>query len=80
MPSSIEIDRKLKTFTSVGDIISAMKAYAGMTMRRTEDLVPNIREYEANVLGAMGDAARLLRGEMLGQAAGGRRLVVVFGS
>jgi F-type H+-transporting ATPase subunit gamma len=80
MPSSMEIDKKLKTFTSVGDIISAMKAYAGMTMRRTEDLVPNIREYEANVLGAMGDAARLLRGEMLGQAAGGRRLVVVFGS
>ncbi len=80
MPSSIEIDRKLKTFISVGDIVSAMKAYAGMTMRRTEDLVPNLREYEGNVLTAMGDAVRLLSGELLGQGGSGRRLLVAFGS
>jgi F-type H+-transporting ATPase subunit gamma len=80
MLSSAEIDRKLKTFTSVGDIVSAMKAYAGMTMRKTEDLVPNIREYEENVLGAMGDAARLVGGDLLGRAGSGGRLLVAFGS
>lgn len=81
MPSSIDIDKKLKTFASVGDIVSAMKAYAGMTMRRTEDLVPNVREYEENVLRAMGDAVQLLRGDLLGQArGGGGRLLVAFGS
>jgi F-type H+-transporting ATPase subunit gamma len=80
MPSSADIDRKLRTFSSVGDIVSAMKAYAGMTVRRTEDLVPNIREYESTVVAAMGDAARLMSGGMPGRARGGGRLLIAFGS
>lgn len=80
MPSSVEIDKKLKTFASVGDIINAMKAYAGMTVRRTEDIVPNVREYERNVIAAMGDAVRLLPVKLMGKAGNGGRLLVVFGS
>lgn len=80
MPDSAEIEKKLKTYISVGDIVSAMKAYAGMTMRRTDELVPNLRAYEGNVMAAMGDAARLLPEEMLGKAVSGGRLVVAFGS
>jgi ATP synthase F1 gamma subunit len=79
--SSPDIDRKLGTFSSVGDIVSAMKAYAGMTMRRTEEIVPHLREYEDMALAAMGDAARVVADE--GLVRGGRRgagLLVAFGS
>jgi F-type H+-transporting ATPase subunit gamma len=80
MPSSADIDRKLRTFSSVGDIVSAMKAYAGMTVRRTEELVPNVREYEGTVVAALGDAVRLLPGDMLGRSGSGGRLMIAFGS
>jgi F-type H+-transporting ATPase subunit gamma len=80
MPSTIDIDRKLKTFTSVGDIVSAMKAYAGMTVRRTEELVPNVREYEETVIAALGDAVRLIGIDLPERTGSGERLLIAFGS
>jgi len=80
MSSSADIDRKLRTFSSVGDIVSAMKAYAGMTVRKTEELVPNIREYEGTVIEALGDSARLIQGGMPGRAGISGRLLIAFGS
>lgn len=80
MPSSAEINNKLKIFASVGDIVSAMKAYAGLTMRKTEVLVPNIREYESNVISAMGDAMELLPEDFFYHGGSSGRVLVAFGS
>lgn len=80
MYSSAEINRKLKIFSSVGDIVSAMKAYAGLTMRKTEGVVSNIREYERNIIAAIGDTIRLLPDELLYHGGGSGRLLVAFGS
>ena len=56
MSGSIEVEKKIRVFTDIGDIIDAMKAYAGVAIRKTEGIIANIREYEKNVLRALGDA------------------------
>ena len=37
MSDSPEIERKISTFSSIEDIVNAMKAYAGVTIKRTEE-------------------------------------------
>ena len=53
MPYSEDVDKKINSFYAIEDIISAMKAYAGVTIRQTEEIVPNVRQYEDNVLSVM---------------------------
>jgi F-type H+-transporting ATPase subunit gamma len=53
--SSADIEKRIKAFNTIEDIVGAMRAYAGVTIRKTEDIVPNIREYEQNMLSAMAD-------------------------
>jgi F-type H+-transporting ATPase subunit gamma len=78
--SSADIDRKIRGFRAIDDIIGAMKAYAGVAIRRTEELVRNIREYEANVLLALADLTAH-HPALLPDAPQGRdRVVVAFGS
>ena len=55
MPYSEDIEKRIKSFYSIEDIISAMKAYAGVSIRQTEEIVPNVREYEKNILSVMKD-------------------------
>ncbi len=55
MLSSLDIEKKIRALYTIEDIVGAMKAYAGVTMRRTDDLVQNIRAYEKNLLFAMAD-------------------------
>jgi F0F1-type ATP synthase gamma subunit len=42
MPYSEDIEKRIKSFYSIEDIINAMKAYAGVTLRQTEEIVPNV--------------------------------------
>lgn len=80
MISSIDIEKKIKAFFTIEDIISAMKAYAGVTIRKTEDLVLNIRAYEKNILCALSDVMTHYPGSSIQEQQGGKRVLIAFGS
>lgn len=80
MPYSEDIEKKIKSFYSIEDIISAMKAYAGVTIRQTEEIVPNVREYEKNILSVMTDLIVNYPDLTLMKNNGGNRIIVAFGS
>jgi F-type H+-transporting ATPase subunit gamma len=78
--SSADIEKKIKAFNTIEDIVGAMRAYAAVTIRKTEDIVPNVREYEQNMLSAMADVMThypdtpsMVRNEK-------KRILVAFGS
>jgi len=78
--SSVAIERKMKALSATGDIVDAMKAYAGVAIRKTEELITNVREFEGNILSAL--AGIMSCNGMLanGRPQGERRLLVAFGS
>jgi ATP synthase F1 gamma subunit len=80
MPSSLEIAERMRTFHDIADIVNAMKAYASVTARRTEEIVPKIRMYEENMLNAMSDILLYFPDMPLSRNNGGRRVLVGFGS
>jgi F-type H+-transporting ATPase subunit gamma len=80
MPYSEDIEKRIKSFYSIEDIISAMKAYAGVTIRQTEEIVPNVREYEKNILSVMTDLIVNYPDLTLMKSNGGDRIIVAFGS
>jgi len=80
MPSSLEIEEKIRTFHDIADIVNAMKAYARVTARRTEEIVPKIRMYERNMLNAISDILLYFPDMPLLKNNGGRRILVGFGS
>ncbi|MDN3514761.1 MAG: F0F1 ATP synthase subunit gamma [Candidatus Brocadia sp.] len=80
MPSSLDIEKKIKALYTIEDIVDAMKAYAGVTMRRTEDLVQNIRTYENNLLLAMADIITHYPEISLKEQGKGKRIIAAFGS
>ena len=80
MISSIDIEKKIKAFITIEDIISAMKAYAGGTIRKTEELVLNIRAYENNILHALADLMTDYQGSSIQEQRGGKRILIAFGS
>jgi F-type H+-transporting ATPase subunit gamma len=80
MPYSEDIEKRIKSFHSIEDIISAMKAYAGVTIRQTEEIVPNVREYEKNILSVMKDLIVNYPDLTLMKRNGGNKIIVAFGS
>jgi F-type H+-transporting ATPase subunit gamma len=80
LPSSADIEKKIKAFNTIEDIVGAMKAYAGVTIRKTEDIVPNIREYEQNILSAMADVIVPYPDFPSAGRNERRRILVAFGS
>jgi F-type H+-transporting ATPase subunit gamma len=80
MPYSEDIGKRINSFYSIEDIISAMKAYAGVTIRQTEEIVPNVRQYENNILSVM-TALIVNHPELtLMKSNGGNKIIVAFGS
>jgi F-type H+-transporting ATPase subunit gamma len=78
---SVDVERKIRVFSDLGDIIGAMKAYAGVAIRKTEGIIANIREYETNVLLALADVISSCAGMPLAKGNGAeKRLLVAFGS
>jgi len=78
--SSAEVGKKIKAFHMVEDVVSAMKAYAGVTVRKTDEIVPRIREYERNMLSAIADVATHYGTGLLEKQKKGKRILVAFGS
>jgi F-type H+-transporting ATPase subunit gamma len=81
MSGSVDVEKKIRVFSDIGDIIGAMKAYAGVAIRKTEGIIANIREYEKNVLLALADVISGGSGTPPVRGDGGtKRLLVAFGS
>jgi F-type H+-transporting ATPase subunit gamma len=78
--SSTDVEKKIRVFSDIGDIVDAMKAYAGVSVRKTESLISNIREYEKNVLLALADVISLVSEAPVEERTGAGRLIVAFGS
>jgi F-type H+-transporting ATPase subunit gamma len=78
--SSIDVENKRKAFRTIEDIVSAMKAYAGVTIRKTEEFVQNIRVYEENILHAMSDIVTHYPHISFEQEQRGKRILIAFGS
>jgi F-type H+-transporting ATPase subunit gamma len=77
--SSTEIEKKIKAFHTIGDIVSAMKAYAEVTIRKTEENVLNIRVYEENILCVMADLMGYYASISL-EKGDKKRILIAFGS
>ena len=80
MPYSEDIEKRLQSFYATEDIISAMKTYAGVSIRKTEEIVPNVREYEKNILSVMASLITNYPEQSLTERNGGNRIIVAFGS
>jgi ATP synthase F1 gamma subunit len=80
LSGSADVEKKIRVFSDIGDIIDAMKAYAGVVIRKTEGIITNIREYERNVLLALAEVISAETGITLVERKGAKRLVVAFGS
>jgi F-type H+-transporting ATPase subunit gamma len=78
--SSSDLEKKIEGLRAIEDIVGVMKAYAGVTMRKTEDFVEKVRMYERNVLSAMADVSALYTEPEAERKADGKRIVVAFGS
>jgi F-type H+-transporting ATPase subunit gamma len=80
--SSADIEKKIKAFNTIEDIVGAMKAYAGVTIVKTEELVINIRAYEENILYAIADVMAHYPGLslQLKEQDERKRILIAFGS
>jgi F-type H+-transporting ATPase subunit gamma len=78
--SSADVEKKVRVFSDIGDIVDAMKAYAGVAVRKTESLISSVREYEKNVLLALADVISIVSEIPVEERSGARRLLVAFGS
>jgi F-type H+-transporting ATPase subunit gamma len=73
MLSSVAVEKRIRSFKEIGDIVAAMKAYAAVAVRKTDEVVGNIRRceevvvrYDVHLSPRRGDGAK--------------RVLVVFGS
>jgi F-type H+-transporting ATPase subunit gamma len=80
LSGSYDVERKIGVFSDIGDIVDAMKAYAGVAIRKTEGIIANIREYERNVLLALADVMSSDETGLFEETSGAKGLVVAFGS
>jgi F-type H+-transporting ATPase subunit gamma len=80
MPSSLEIEKKIRALSIIEDIVNAMKAYASAAIRKTEEIVPNMREYEQNLLSALHDITVHFPSVAFEKCPDRKRIIVAFGS
>jgi F-type H+-transporting ATPase subunit gamma len=80
MYSSLEIEKKIRALSVIEDIVNAMKAYASAAIRKTEEVVPNIREYEQNLLSALHDITVHFPGVAYEKCPDRKRIIAAFGS
>ncbi len=77
---SKEIERKIASDNDLKGIMNAMKAFAGLNLRKTSASLFTIREYERNVKAAIGGIAYHFPQIHGALKSGGLRILVLFGS
>jgi alternate F1F0 ATPase F1 subunit gamma len=80
MIASADIERKIGSFRAMEDIVDAMKAFAGVTIRKTQDIVLSVRDYENSILRAMADLLCHVPQLSLPERKKGGRIIVACGS
>ena len=80
MSTAADIGKRINTFGAMKDIVGAMKAYAGAALRKTEQSVLTIREYEEHLLRAIADLSAHMPEAAANGQQDGKRLLVAFGS
>ena len=78
--STKSIEQKVKAFEDIHDIVNAMKAYAGLNIRKTEEYVPHVRTYAKNISYAMAYLFSHFPSITMPQRHAGKRVLVAFGS
>ena len=78
--STKSIEQKVKAFEDIHDIVNAMKAYAGLNVRKTEEYAPHVRAYEKNVSYAMAYLFSHFPSIAMPERHAGKRVLVAFGS
>lgn len=78
--STKSIEQKVKAFEDIHDIVNAMKAYAGLNIRKTEEYVPHVRTYANNVSYAMAYLFSHFPSIAMPERHAGKRVLVTFGS
>jgi alternate F1F0 ATPase F1 subunit gamma len=78
--STKSIEQKVRAFEDIHDIVNAMKAYAGLNIRKAEEYAPNVRAYEKNVSYAMAYLLSHFPSITLPERHAGKRIIVAFGS
>ncbi len=78
--STKSIEQKVKAFEDIHDIVNAMKAYAGLNIRKSEEYAPNVRLYQKNVSYAMAYLFSHFPSIALPERHAGKRVLVAFGS
>jgi F-type H+-transporting ATPase subunit gamma len=80
MLSSAIVEKQIASLHDINNIVGAMKAYAGSTLRKAEETVHNIRKCEASLREAMAMIVShhpSLEPDVSGE---GKRILVAFGS
>lgn len=80
MPKSKEIENRIRTHSDLKDIVGAMKAFAGLNIKKTALSLSSVREYERGVREAIGSLAFYFPTSRAPLKAAPGRVVVVFGS
>jgi len=78
--STKSIEQQVKAFEDIHDIVNAMKAYAGLNIRKTEEYVPHVRTYAKNVSYAMIYLFSHFPSIAMPKRHAGKRVLVAFGS
>jgi F-type H+-transporting ATPase subunit gamma len=80
MITSAALENNIRSFHEVENIVGAMKAYAGVAVRKAEEIVRNIRVCEESALQALGSIVAQCPQLSPGRDGDGRRIFVAFGS
>lgn len=78
--STKSIEQKVKAFEDIHDIVNAMKAYAGLNIRKSEEYAPNVRLYQKNVSYSMAYLFSHFPSIAMPERHAGKRVLVAFGS
>lgn len=80
MPKSKEIENRIRTHNDLRDIVGAMKAFAGLNIKKTALSLNSVREYERVIREAIGDLTFYFPPSEAPLKGAPGRVVVVFGS
>jgi alternate F1F0 ATPase F1 subunit gamma len=75
-----DLEQRVKTFEDIHDIVNAMKAYAGLNIRKTEQYISTVRTFEQNVFYALAGLIACCPVITIPERSEGRRVLIVFGS
>jgi alternate F1F0 ATPase F1 subunit gamma len=75
-----DLEQRVKTFEDIHDIVNAMKAYAGLNIRKTEQYISTVRTFEQNVFYALAGLIAGFPVMTIPEQSEGRRVLIVFGS